>query len=241
VTPILDPTLRELLEAAGYAWRDQLDVWEHPKTHRALDGDVAVTLTVEQLVFWLDEGSAETSRGGVLRASSEGEAASRHARPQSEGAGATEKIDAGVRLPSSMAALGTVVKTETAHVLVVEDHAEGREALCAVLDVSGYRVASVATGADALALLPVEVFDAVILDLGLPAGDGIDVIRAVRERPNPPAAIVFTGHNRLRDVAEQNGCDAFVLKPELDELLRRLRSLIADRRVALRKTKAEPQ
>lgn len=131
--------------------------------------------------------------------------------------------------------------TEAPYILVVEDHPEARDALCAVLGVSRYRFASAETVAVAAALLSVQVFDAVILDLRLPDGDGVDLIRAVRERPDPPAAIVFTGDHRLQSVAEKNGCDAFILKPELEELLRRLSGLIADRRVAYqRKKRGQP-
>jgi two-component system KDP operon response regulator KdpE len=121
---------------------------------------------------------------------------------------------------------------QRAHVLLVEDNSEGREPLCAVLELDGYRVTSANTGRAALALLDADRVDTVVLDLGLPDMDGVEIIRAVRSRPDPPAVLVFSGHHRLREIPEVAACDGFILKPDLGGLLARLKSIVEDRRAS---------
>ena len=122
-------------------------------------------------------------------------------------------------------------------VLVVEDDADGREPLGEILRLQGYAVAGAADGVTAIAQLG-DGFDVVILDLGLPDVEGLDVIRAARALPDGrPDVVVFTGHHRLQADAEAAGCTAFVLKPDLDELLARLTGIVAAR-AAARKSEA---
>ena len=102
-------------------------------------------------------------------------------------------------------------------ILVVEDDADGRDPLAEILALQGYAVTGAADGATAIGQL--GAFDVVVLDLGLPDVAGVDVIRAARALRDGPAVVVFSGHHRLRADAEAAGCAAFVLKPDLDELL----------------------
>lgn len=103
-------------------------------------------------------------------------------------------------------------------VLVVEDDADGRDPLAEILRLEGYAVTGAADGATAIGQLG-DGFDVVVLDLGLPDIAGVDVIRAACALPDGPAVVVFTGHHLLRADAEAAGCAAFILKPDLDELL----------------------
>ena len=119
--------------------------------------------------------------------------------------------------------------TTSPRVLVVEDHTDGRESLVDILEFQGYDVTSVADGAAGLAQLCGAPFEAVVLDLGLPDIDGVEVIRAARARSAAPAILVFTGFHRLKDAAEAAGCDAFILKPELEQLLASLGTMVAAR------------
>jgi len=114
-------------------------------------------------------------------------------------------------------------------VLVVEDDADGRDPLAEVLRLEGYHVTSAPDGASAIRRLASEADDVVVLDLGLPDIPGVDVIRAARALLDGPAVVVFTGHHRLKADAEAAGCDAFVLKPDLDELLARLETIMEAR------------
>ena len=122
-----------------------------------------------------------------------------------------------------------------ARVLIVEDDADGRDPLVEVLRAEGYEVATAADGAAAIGQL--DGCDVLVLDLGLPDVDGLDVVRTARALPRPPAVVVFSGHHRLRAEAEAAGCAAFVLKPDLDALLGHLSALATP--VAARKTSGD--
>jgi len=116
-------------------------------------------------------------------------------------------------------------------VLVVEDDADGRDPLTELLALEGYEATCAADGPSAVMQLASERYDILVLDLGLPDHpSGLEIIRAARASSAPPAVVVFTGHHRLKADAEAAGCDAFVLKPDLDELLARLKSTVAARR-----------
>jgi DNA-binding NarL/FixJ family response regulator len=70
------------------------------------------------------------------------------------------------------------------------------------------------------------------MDLGLPdEASGLNVIRAVCATPGRPAVVVFTGHHRRKADAEAAGCDSFILKPDLEELLATVNSAIAGERM----------
>ena len=81
--------------------------------------------------------------------------------------------------------------------LVVEDDADGLEPLAEILQLHGYEVASAADGTAAIARLGTEVFDVLVIDLGLPDVDGVDVIRAARALVDSPSVVAFTGHHRI--------------------------------------------
>ena len=104
-------------------------------------------------------------------------------------------------------------------ILIVEDDQDCCDALSEVLALQGYDAMCVRDGGEALAQLRREPFDVLVVDLGLSDVTGLDVIRAARALPDAPAVVVFTGYHRLKAEAEAAGCDAFVLKPALEELL----------------------
>src|SRR5690348_13895958 len=91
--------------------------------------------------------------------------------------------------------------------LVVEDDANAREAVVELLRCEGSTTVAAADGRTAMAHLHAPL-DAIVVDLGLPDIDGVDVIHAARAHPNKPAVIVFTGHYRYKRAAEAAGCDA---------------------------------
>ena len=114
-------------------------------------------------------------------------------------------------------------------ILVVEDDQDCCEALRGVLALQGYDAMCGRDGREALAQLRTEPFDVLVVDLALSDVSGLDVIRAARALPDAPAIVVFTGHHRLKAEAEAAGCDAFVLKPALEELLACVSTVIAAR------------
>ena len=114
-------------------------------------------------------------------------------------------------------------------ILIVEDDQDCCEALSEVLVLQGYDAMCVRDGREALAQLRREPFDVLVVDLGLADVTGLDVLRAARALPDAPPIVVFTGHHRLKADAEAAGCEAFVLKPALEELLACVGTLIAAR------------
>ena len=122
--------------------------------------------------------------------------------------------------------------------LLVEDDNMIGEAALDLLRAEHYAVDWVKDGAHADNILRTQDYDLVLLDLGLPGMDGLDVLRRLRQRKSRVPVLIATA----RDAVEERiagldaGADDYVLKPfELDELLARIRALL--RRAAGR---AEP-
>jgi len=110
-------------------------------------------------------------------------------------------------------------------VLVVEDDDETRAALVRELSTRGYRVWEVADGSAALARWESRRPDIVLLDLGLPDMDGLDVVRRIRRDATTPI-VILSGRYEEREKVEalERGADDFVTKPfGVDELNARLR------------------
>jgi two-component system, OmpR family, response regulator len=113
--------------------------------------------------------------------------------------------------------------------LLVEDDRMIGESLRNALRQSGYAVDWVRDGRAADATLATERFDLVLLDLGLPQRDGMDVLRAMRARGDSTPVIVLTARDGLasRVLGLDAGADDYVVKPfELDELLARMRAVV---------------
>jgi two-component system OmpR family response regulator len=122
--------------------------------------------------------------------------------------------------------------------LVVEDDRSLRVSLQRLFGQWGYGTEAAATGGEALGWLEREVFDLVVLDLGLPDGDGVSLCRDLRRRPgHQPLLLMLTARDdRLEKVRGlEEGADDYVVKPFDPELLRaRLRSLLRRAHLPLR-------
>jgi two-component system KDP operon response regulator KdpE len=111
-------------------------------------------------------------------------------------------------------------------VLVVEDDPQLRRALTINLRARGYDVRGVGDGTSALSAAATELPDLVILDLGLPDMDGVEVVAGLRGWTAVPI-IVLSARDGQRDkvAALDAGADDYVTKPfGMDELLARLRA-----------------
>ena len=113
-------------------------------------------------------------------------------------------------------------------VLVVDDEGPIQRALEINLVARGYGVLLASTGEDALRLAASDHPDVVLLDLGLPGLDGIDVIHGLRGWTNVPIIVVSARDAETEKVrALDAGADDFVTKPfGMDELLARLRAAL---------------
>ncbi len=113
-------------------------------------------------------------------------------------------------------------------ILVVDDEQPIRRALKVNLAARGYVVDVAATGEEALLLAAQSKPDAVLLDLGLPGIDGVEVIRGLRGWTHVPI-IVLSARDGERDkvAALDAGADDYVTKPfGIEELLARLRAAV---------------
>ena len=108
------------------------------------------------------------------------------------------------------------------------------EVVAAALARRGYRVDSVHTGTAALDAIALDVPDIVVLDLGLPDIDGIEVCRQIRLWTQHPIIVLSADGSEVRKVAAlDEGADDYVTKPfSMPELLARLRVAERHRRVA---------
>ncbi|MBQ8963896.1 MAG: response regulator transcription factor [Clostridia bacterium] len=119
-------------------------------------------------------------------------------------------------------------------ILVVEDDAAVRNLMAVTLDTQGYRYRLAANGGSALIEASTHQPDVMLLDLGLPDMEGVDIIRKVRTWTAMPI-IVISARSKDADKVEalDAGADDYLTKPfSVDELLARLR-------VALRRLNAE--
>ncbi|WP_293371912.1 response regulator [Nevskia sp.] len=120
---------------------------------------------------------------------------------------------------------------ELGKVLVVDDEAAIRRLLRNTLQVNDYRVFEAGTVAEALAMAASHLPDVILLDLGLPDGDGLTVIDTVRQRSAVPIIVLSSRTDDSGKVrALDAGADDYVTKPfSVDELLARIRAALRHR------------
>ncbi|CAX22371.1 DNA-binding response regulator in two-component regulatory system [Methylorubrum extorquens DM4] len=114
-------------------------------------------------------------------------------------------------------------------ILVVEDDPILSDGLRAGLGLSGATVECVATCADADAALATSGFAAVVLDLMLPDGSGLDVLRGLRGRGDRTPVVLLTARDAVADriAGLDGGADDYLGKPfDLDELSARIRAVV---------------
>ena len=120
-------------------------------------------------------------------------------------------------------------------VLVVDDEVPILRVVSAALQARGYRVATAATGQSAIDVTATDAPAVIILDLGLPDMDGVDVCRRIREWSDTPIIVLTAeGADDRKVSALDEGADDYVTKPfSMPELLARVRvALRHHRRVA---------
>jgi two-component system KDP operon response regulator KdpE len=120
-------------------------------------------------------------------------------------------------------------------VLVVEDDREIRTVVQSALTLEGYEVQTAVTLAEAGALLQHSPPDLIVLDLGLPDGEGLDLVRAVRREASVPIVVVSARHQETQKIALLDaGADDYLTKPfGVAELLARIRVALRHRGTAL--------
>lgn len=119
--------------------------------------------------------------------------------------------------------------TTVTSVLLVEDEESVAAPLAVALGREGYPTDTRATAADALAALGTGSYDLVVLDLGLPDGDGLQVCREIRRRSPDLPVLILTARAEEIDIVVglDAGADDYLTKPfRLAELFARIRALV---------------
>jgi DNA-binding response OmpR family regulator len=113
--------------------------------------------------------------------------------------------------------------------LLVEDNETLSALLKKALAAAGFAVDSVKSVSEALAALARMHFSAIILDLGLPDGDGFTVLQALRGKGDPTPVLILTARSAVGDRVKglMRGADDYLGKPfALEELIARLQALL---------------
>lgn len=115
-----------------------------------------------------------------------------------------------------------------ANILVVEDDHSVRNLVSTTLQTHGYQFDAMINGESALLAMTSHHYDIILLDLGLPDQDGIDIIKTVRTFSVIPIIVLSArSSNEDKIAALDAGADDYLTKPfNIDELLARVRSTL---------------
>jgi DNA-binding response OmpR family regulator len=113
--------------------------------------------------------------------------------------------------------------------LIVEDETRIAELVQGALVRAGFAVDAVHLCADARAALETTAYDAAIVDLGLPDGDGLNLLGELRANRNPTPVLVLTARDAVEDRVRglDKGADDYLVKPfAMEELVARTKALL---------------
>jgi two-component system KDP operon response regulator KdpE len=113
-------------------------------------------------------------------------------------------------------------------VLIIEDEEVIQNFLATALGSNGYRVVKAASGQEGLSLILSHAPDVILLDLGLPDMDGLEVLKNVRMQSKVPVVVVSArGHEQEKVEALDRGADDYIVKPfGTSELMARIRTAL---------------
>ena len=167
-------------------------------------GGLGLGLAISQAIVEAHRGTIQAASGGP-------------------GCGATFTVSlATVDAPATPGreAIATPAPARALRLLIVEDHEATRTVLTRLLTRGGHQVTTAGTIAEALAAFAAAHYDAVISDLGLPDGSGLDLMREI-QRMRPVPAIALSGYGMEEDLRQtkEAGFSAHLVKPvNLDQL-----------------------
>jgi DNA-binding response OmpR family regulator len=127
--------------------------------------------------------------------------------------------------------------SQPARILIVDDEANIRLTLSALLQRAGYEITSAENGREAVGLMEKQSFDLLLVDLKMPEMDGMQVVAAARERQPDLAIIVLTGHGSLDTAVEglHQGIFDYLLKTnEPSQVIERVKAGLAARAQQIR-------
>jgi DNA-binding response OmpR family regulator len=115
------------------------------------------------------------------------------------------------------------------NILIIEDEQKIADSIKARLESEGYQADISATGEDGFYLLNTKQYDLLILDLMLPGRNGLDILKALREKGIKVSVIILTARDAVEDRVEglDQGADDYLVKPfTMAELSARIRALL---------------
>jgi two-component system response regulator MprA len=121
------------------------------------------------------------------------------------------------------------VENRVVRILIVDDDRALRDALRRVLSLAGYDVLAAANGQEAMTRVALDRPEAIVLDVGLPDLDGLEVCRRLRAAGNRVPLLMLTARDAIEDRIDglDAGADDYVVKPfDVGEVKARLRALL---------------
>lgn len=119
----------------------------------------------------------------------------------------------------------------SSRVLIAEDDPAVATMLSEWLTANGFMTAVVGDGRDALDRADSDDFDVVVLDIGLPGRDGMEVLHELRARGRMLPILILTAYDSLEETVAglEAGADDYISKPfDLDEVVARIRARLRD-------------
>src|SRR5476651_1356065 len=113
--------------------------------------------------------------------------------------------------------------------LLIEDNEQLSQLLSKELEAAGFSADVVTTVAEGQKILATTHYSAIVLDLGLPDGDGLNVLRELRGRGDPTPVLILTARDGVQDrvIGLRTGADDYLAKPfAFEELVARLQALL---------------
>lgn len=111
-------------------------------------------------------------------------------------------------------------------ILIVDDEPKFGNIFCIKLNLAGYEVVAVASGAEAIELVKTQKFDIMLLDIMMPGMSGMDVLKKVRSFSQIPV-LIFTGREDIFQIAKEAGANGYIsktLNPDL--MLKNIEALL---------------
>lgn len=103
-------------------------------------------------------------------------------------------------------------------ILIVDDEPKFGKIFCIKLNLAGYEVVAVTSGAESIELVKTQKFDIMLLDIMMPGMSGMDVLKKVRSFSQIPV-LIFTGREDIFQIAQQAGATGHVSKDLNPDLL----------------------
>lgn len=116
-----------------------------------------------------------------------------------------------------------------AKLLVVEDDSNLADSVCEMLKAENHTVEHAPNGAEASTLLAISAYELIVLDLGLPDKDGVEILKDYRNRGGEGKVIILTGRGKIeeKELGLDSGADDYLTKPfHVKELAARVRALL---------------